>query len=227
MNRLIDTAETYVRTIYNLGEDGVIPRRARLSERLGQAGPTVTQTVARLERDGLIDVTADHHLALTEHGRQIAVAVTRKHRIAERMLADVIGLPTREVHAEASRWEHVISDEAERGIVELLDDPSTSPWGNPIPGLDQLGVEVAHRPPAVRLAELGRPRSPLPATVRSISEDAQSDDALMAHLVDAGIIPGARIRVEYRPGTYLLRGLDAFELSAKRAHIIQLDPIAS
>ena len=224
VNRLIDTASCYVRTIYNISEDGQVPRRARIIERLGQAGPTVSQTVARLERDGLVtDATPAQHLVLTPEGRRIAIAVTRKHRLAERMLADILGIPAQQVHEEASRWEHVMSDDAERGIIALLENPTESPWGNPIPGLDELGVDWQPRPPGIPLVDFGRPTSPVRATVRSISEQAQDDQTLMGQLISAGIIPGAKVRVEYRAGTYVLRGLNSIDIPAKRAHIIQLE----
>ena len=93
MNDLVDTTEMYLRTIYDLEEEGVVPLRARIAERLEQSGPTVSQTVSRMERDGLLHVAGDRHLELTEKGRNLAVAVMRKHRLAERLLVDVIGLP--------------------------------------------------------------------------------------------------------------------------------------
>src|SRR5690606_37334482 len=89
----------YLRTIFELEEEGVTPLRARIAERLEQSGPTVSQTVARMERDGLVVVADDRHLQLTEHGRELAIAVMRKHRLAERLLVDVIGL----------EWEHVLA----------------------------------------------------------------------------------------------------------------------
>jgi DtxR family Mn-dependent transcriptional regulator len=135
---LIDTTEMYLRTVYELEEEGVVPLRARIAERLGQSGPTVSQTVARMERDGLLTVADDRHLLLTELGRREATAVMRKHRLAERLLADVIGLDWEDLHIEACRWEHVMSDEVERRIVAMLDAPYVCPHGNPIPGLDQL-----------------------------------------------------------------------------------------
>ena len=138
MNELIDTTEMYLRTIYELEEEGVVPLRARIAERLGQSGPTVSQTVARMERDGLLVVAGDRHLELTDEGRGRAVAVMRKHRLAERLLIDVIGLEWEHVHAEACRWEHVMSEAVERKLVALLDNPTVSPYGNPIPGLDDL-----------------------------------------------------------------------------------------
>lgn len=140
MNELVDTTEMYLRTIYDLEEEGVTPLRARIAERLDQSGPTVSQTVSRMERDGLLRVAGDRHLELTEKGRALAIAVMRKHRLAERLLVDVIGLPWEEVHAEACRWEHVMSEDVERRLVKVLNNPTTSPFGNPIPGLVELGV---------------------------------------------------------------------------------------
>src|SRR3954464_706563 len=106
---LIDTTEMYLRTIYELVEEGIVPRRARIAERLRQSGPTVSQTVARMERDGLLTVEGDRQLHLTDTGRVHAVAVMRKHRLAELLLVNVIGLPYEEAHEEACRWEHVMS----------------------------------------------------------------------------------------------------------------------
>ncbi len=136
---LIDTTEMYLRTIYELVEEDIVPLRARIAERLHQSGPTVSQTVARMERDGLLTVEGDRHLELTDEGDRLAVRVMRKHRLAERLLTDVIGLEWEHVHAEACRWEHVMSETVERRLVELLDHPTESPYGNPIPGLSELG----------------------------------------------------------------------------------------
>src|SRR5437660_1039315 len=113
---LIDTTEMYLRTIFELEEEGIVPLRARIAERLGQSGPTVSQTVARMERDGLLAVSGDRHLELTGAGREKATRVMRKHRLAERLLLDVIGLEWEDVHVEACRWEHVISEAVERRL---------------------------------------------------------------------------------------------------------------
>ncbi|MEI6454366.1 MAG: metal-dependent transcriptional regulator, partial [Actinomycetes bacterium] len=114
MSDLIDTTEMYLRTIYELEEEGIVPLRARIAERLAQSGPTVSQTVARMERDGLVIVSGDRHLELTGLGREAGMRVMRKHRIAECMLVEIIGIPWEEVHAEACRWEHVMSEAVER-----------------------------------------------------------------------------------------------------------------
>ena len=114
MSDLIDTTEMYLRTIYELEEEGIVPLRARIAERLHQSGPTVSQTVARMERDNLVHVQGDRHLEPTDEGRARATRVMRKHRLAERLLIDVIGLDWELVHDEACRWEHVISEDVER-----------------------------------------------------------------------------------------------------------------
>src|SRR5207248_3050775 len=137
---LIDTTEMYLRTILELEEEGITPLRARIAERLSQSGPTVSETVARIARDGLLRVEGDRQLALTDPVRTLAVRVMRKHRLAECLLVDVIGLPWEEVHVEACRWEHVISEHVERRLVELLRFPVRCPHGNVIPGLAELQV---------------------------------------------------------------------------------------
>src|ERR1700746_3618600 len=130
----------YLRTVFELEEEGVAPLRARIAERLAQSGPTVSQTVARMERDGLLHVAGDRQLALTDAGRALAMRVMRKHRLAECLLVSVIKMPWEEVHIEACRWEHVISESVERRLLELLGYPVCCPHGNLIPGLAELGV---------------------------------------------------------------------------------------
>ncbi|HSR23004.1 MAG TPA: metal-dependent transcriptional regulator, partial [Candidatus Eisenbacteria bacterium] len=139
MSDLIDTTEMYLRTVFELEEEGVVPLRARIAERLGQSGPTVSQTVARMERDGLLTVEGDRHLELSPLGRTLATRVMRKHRLAECLLVQVIGLEWELVHDEACRWEHVMSETVERRLLEVLGHPTVSPYGNPIPGLAELG----------------------------------------------------------------------------------------
>ncbi|UAL30380.1 FeoA domain-containing protein [Nocardioides rotundus] len=197
MSDLIDTTEMYLRTIYELQEEGITPLRARISERLHQSGPTVSQTVARMERDGLLTVEGDRHLELTEEGRLLAMRVMRKHRLAERLLTDVIGLDWELVHAEACRWEHVMSENVERRLVALLDHPTESPYGNPIPGLGELGETggtpdfmTGHEPlSGLAVEEETRVR------VGRISEEMQKDEELMTLLRRAGALPGKTIAV--------------------------------
>lgn len=125
--------EEYLATLYEMDEENVPTIQARLSERLSVSAPSVSEMVRRLEADGYLDIV-DRVLQLTPAGRTRAEAVVRKHRLAERLLTDVIGLPWEKAHIEAGRWEHVISDEVEERLVELLHHPATCPHGNPIPG---------------------------------------------------------------------------------------------
>lgn len=229
MKDLVDTTEMYLRTIYDLEEEGVVPLRARIAERLDQSGPTVSQTVARMERDGLLNVAGDRHLRLTDKGRELAISVMRKHRLAERLLVDVIGLRWEEVHAEACRWEHVMSEEVERRLVEVLNNPTTSPYGNPIPGLDQLGVgQTAPTTEAlVRLSDLPAGQATA-VVVRRLAEYVQSDPELIGRLRDAGVVPDARVTVTLDASgtaTIATQGHEDVELSPEMAHAVQVKTV--
>jgi DtxR family Mn-dependent transcriptional regulator len=198
---LIDTTEMYLRTIYELVEEDIVPLRARIAERLHQSGPTVSQTVARMERDGLLTVEGDRHLQLTEEGNRLAVRVMRKHRLAERLLTDVIGLEWELVHAEACRWEHVMSETVERRLLELLDHPTQSPYGNPIPGLSELGEPAdpteGREPPAEveALDVVARGGGETRVLVRRIGEEMQKNEPVMSALRRVGALPDKVVTV--------------------------------
>ncbi len=222
MTDMIDTTEMYLRTIFELEEDGIPPMRARIAERLGHSGPTVSQTVARMERDGLLAVSDDRLLELSESGRLAATRVMRKHRLAERLLVDVLGLDWELAHAEACRWEHVISDEVERRILALVGDSSRSPYGNAIPGLAELGgaAEAGETDGIGGVGDTPDPRhgerpltevftlgsngsagvdgssatSHLVHTLR-IGEPVQVDHSALSLLTVAGLVPGRSSRV--------------------------------
>ncbi|MFC9591199.1 metal-dependent transcriptional regulator [Streptomyces sp. NPDC056944] len=224
MSGLIDTTEMYLRTILELEEEGVVPMRARIAERLDQSGPTVSQTVARMERDGLVAVASDRHLELTEEGRRLATRVMRKHRLAECLLVDVIGLEWEQVHAEACRWEHVMSEAVERRVLELLRHPTESPYGNPIPGLEELGekaeAEAFLDDSMVSLADLDASGGKT-VIVRRIGEPIQTDAQLMYTLRRAGVQPGSVVSVSESPGGVLVGSSgEAAELGAEvAAHV--------
>ncbi|GAA2513327.1 metal-dependent transcriptional regulator [Pilimelia columellifera] len=196
MKDLVDTTEMYLRTVLELEEEGVPPLRARIAERLRQSGPTVSQTVARMERDGLLTVEGDRHLALTDLGRAQAVAVMRKHRLAELLLVNVIGLPYEDAHEEACRWEHVMSDEVERRVYDLLNRPTRSPYGNLIPGLEGLSGDL---PDATDTSEgernLAFPGLTGQVVVRRICESVQTEVDVLRQLHAAGVDPGATVSV--------------------------------
>src|SRR5438477_1715075 len=134
-----DATEEYLEAILEIEEEGVTPIRARLVERLGLSAPAVSETVNRLVEQGFAELLDDRSLRLTTKGRALAVSVVRRHRLAERLLVDVIGLEWEKVHREADRWEHAISAEVEEKLVVLLGDPATCPHGNPIPGSKNAG----------------------------------------------------------------------------------------
>ena len=200
---LIDTTEMYLRTIYELIEDGVPPLRARIADQLGHSGPTVSQTIARMERDGLVVVEPDRTLTLTDVGRDAATRVMRKHRLAERLLTDILGLDLAHVHDEACRWEHVMSERVERRVLELLDHPHVSPYGNVIPGLAELGEDVVESVEAAAGAstaeisvteaiESGVSR----ATFARMGENPQTFERFLSLALEIGLLPGVTVEME-------------------------------
>jgi DtxR family Mn-dependent transcriptional regulator len=175
--------EEYLETMLGLAEEGVPVIQARIAERLGRSAPSVSEMLDRLTEDGY--VTRDgRRLSLTDSGRALAEKVVRKHRLAERLLVDVIGLEWHKVHREAGRWEHVISDDVEARLVELLGDPATCPHGNPIPGSHSAAPSVATRP----LAEVGVGER---VRLLRISEEVELNLGSLTLLDDGGFIPGA------------------------------------
>jgi len=202
---LIDTTEMYLRTIFELEEEGIVPLRARIAERLGHSGPTVSETVARMERDGLLTLAGDRHLELSAQGRQRATRVMRKHRLAERLLLDVIGLEWEFVHDEACRWEHVMSERVERKILALIGEHRESPYGNPIPGLDELGepLNEGFRLGVTNLVDLVAD-GPIVVTVRRIGEPAQVEPEALGLLTQADLMPGRRVRVSREGGRIVI-----------------------
>ncbi|MDQ1664679.1 MAG: DtxR family transcriptional regulator, Mn-dependent transcriptional regulator [Actinomycetota bacterium] len=206
VSELIDTTEMYLKAIFELEEEGIVPLRARITERLGQSGPTVSQTVARMERDGLLNVSGDRHLELTPDGRGLATRVMRKHRLAECLLIQVIGLDWELVHEEACRWEHVMSEAVERRLLDVLGHPTTSPYGLPIPGLSELGEPGSLDEPGSAMTTLDQLVLDTPArvTIRRLAEPLQTDTALMSRLRRAGVQPGASVLVSLSPAGLLV-----------------------
>jgi len=148
--------------VYELTGQRIPALRARLAERVGQAGPTVSQTVARMERDGLVSLDEDRCLQLTEAGYTLAVALIREHRIAERVLTDVLGIAWADAHAEAAGWERVIGDDAERRMLRLLSPPWTSPTATrsrPVvlrPGKSRRAMRIVTGPRPLRRSRASR-----------------------------------------------------------------------
>ena len=214
---LIDSTEMYLRTVLELEEEGIPALRARLSERLGLSPPSISEGVARLASQGLMRLADDRTVELTHDGRVRAEQVMRKHRLAERLLVDVLGLEHEYVHEEACRWEHVISDRVEQRLVEFLGHPTTSPYGNPIPGSGEGFEDV------VALAEVGAEV----VMIHSISEHLQADPEAMHVLHEYGMIAGERAEVaRHDGGVVLLLAGHRFELSPEASRYVYVVPVA-
>jgi DtxR family Mn-dependent transcriptional regulator len=180
--------EDYLETIYELEESGIPAMRARLVERLGVSAPTVSETVARLEREGFVALDDQRVVRLTDRGRQSATGVMRRHRLAERLLVDVLQVPWHQVHEEAHRLEHAISETLEPYLVRVLGDPGTCPHGNPIPG-SANAVDLADQVPLAEIAAGGQ------AVVRRIDEEVEAQPATMLALEQHMLMPGCRVEV--------------------------------
>ena len=174
MAEMHDATEAYLETILEIEEEGVVPIRARLVERLGLSAAAVSEQVIRLVEQGYAELLADRTLLLTPSGRELATTIVRRHRLAERLLVDVIGVPWEEVDVEAK-------------LVELLGDPATCPHGNPIPGSHRT-IDPA---PVLALTKAGT------GTVRvtRISEKIETDDEALRLLAAAGVIPGSTCQI--------------------------------
>ena len=189
--------EEYLEAIHELEEEGSTPIiQARLAERLGHSAPSVSEMVRRLRADGYLSGTG-RAVSLTAKGRARAESVVRKHRLAERLLTDIIGLEWHKSHVEACRWEHVISDDVEARLIELLDHPTTCPHGNPIPGASQVATAQF----ALTAAEAGdRVR------LERVTEKVEIDFASLQYLDAHGFVPGAsaKVRAKAPDGTLTL-----------------------
>ena len=178
--------EDYLQVIHYMTRDGVPVIAARLAERMNVTPPTVTATLHRMERDGLVYHGPRKEIRFTDAGRQVAENIVRRHALAERLLTDLLKMPWHESHEEAHGVEHAITARLEARLLEALGNPTTCPHGNPIPG---LGLVAADEFPLDR-AETGDE-----LTIQRITEEAEEDLQLMRYLQEHGVEPGARMRV--------------------------------
>ena len=172
--------EEYCETIYELAEDDITVVQARIAERLHVSRPSVSEMIKRLDNDGFV-TTTEHVIRLTPAGRDLAESVVRRHRLAERLLTDVLGMSWAFAHREAGKWEHVISPEVEEAITRVLGDPTTCPHGNPIPG---SGYSA---PDAHPLSDVGVGDS---FQVTRIPEELEFTPGLLDFLEDSHLTPG-------------------------------------
>jgi len=174
--------EEYSETVFGLGEEGVEVIQARIAERLSVSRPAVSEMIRRMETEGLVEVDEGGRITLTDEGGELATTVVRRHRLAERFLTDVLGLGWTDAHSEAGRWEHVISPIVEAAMVKVLDNPTTCPHGNPIPGTNY--VRPTRASALVDLGVGGQFR------VERIPEELEHQKGQLAYLEQAGMTPG-------------------------------------
>jgi DtxR family Mn-dependent transcriptional regulator len=187
-DRFHPPVEEYLETIFALEEEGIAVIQARLAERLDKAAPSVSEMLDRLEAEGLITRSA-RQITMTPTGAALARGVVRKHRLAERLLVDIIGLDWDKAHIEAGRWEHVISDDVEDRLVVLLGNPTTCPHGNPIPGAEAVG-HAQHRLDEARPGDRVR--------LERITESVEHESASLSYLGDHGLTPGTTALIQAR-----------------------------
>jgi DtxR family Mn-dependent transcriptional regulator len=183
--------EEYLEAVHALNEEGTRVIQARIAQRLHRSAPSVSEMLDRLEEDGLVR-RSGRLVELTSQGSVIAEKVVRKHRLAERLLVDIIGLEWHKAHIEAGRWEHVISDEVEERLVVLLGDPSTCPHGNPIPG-------SGSPPPSAQVPLTSAEPGDQVRLVR-ITEEVELDMGSLTQLDSYGFIPGTSAVVRDKEG---------------------------
>ncbi|MDP9801167.1 DtxR family Mn-dependent transcriptional regulator [Arcanobacterium wilhelmae] len=199
MSDLIDTTEMYLKTVYSLIEEGTPALRARIVERLGQSGPTVSETIARMERDGLVELDG-RQIHFTAQGLNRAAHVMRRHRVAERLMNDVLKLDLERIHDEACRWEHVMSDDVVEKIERFLDSPTTDPFGNPIPDAQahdpaELSGKAAGLLSLTQVMEGLGDGEKVRVKVARLGEVVQDDPEMIAMVTDLGILPGKELVV--------------------------------
>ena len=185
------TVEEYLEAIYNMSMEGEVVIGARLAQKFGVSAPTVTEMLKRLVRDGYVEMDNKRLVTLTEAGNQAAEAVLRRHRLTERFLVDMLGMQWHEVHEEACRLEHFISGAVEARVIASLNNPTTCPHGNPIPGsVDARNYLKDHN--AVRLSSISVGET---VTLLLISEVVEDEEALIQYLQEKGLMPKMQLTV--------------------------------
>jgi DtxR family Mn-dependent transcriptional regulator len=205
--------EEYLETIYELEEAGIVPMRARIVERLGVSAPSVSETVKRLEREGYLTLSETKAMVLTESGRKYATDMVRRHRLAERLLVDVLHVPWHQVHEEACRLEHAISDNLEAHLVALLGDPASCPHGNPIPG-------SSNPLPPGEVVSLSRAVAGASTEVRRIDEQLEADPSGLLLLERSDLMPGSALVVGSRSS-------DGVSVTTSAGEVSVPEPVAS
>jgi DtxR family transcriptional regulator, Mn-dependent transcriptional regulator len=178
--------EEYLQTLFWLHEAGLAMTGANVARAMQLSAPTVHEMIGRLERDGYITRAGDKSISFTESGRRHAEEIVRRHRLIERFLTDVLGIPWDEVHEEAERLEHAMSPVLEQRMLAAIGDAKTCPHGHPIqPGARIEGVPLAD-------VEEG-------ASVTILRFENEAED-LLHHLRAVGLEPGMEGTLASRDG---------------------------
>lgn len=174
----------YAEAIWELHEEGIPAIQARVADWLGVSRASVSEMIKRMEADGLVE--AGREIKLTEAGNHLAAVIVRRHRLAERFLSEVLKLPWAKVHAEAEVWETAISDDVEKAMWAVMDNPTTCPHGNPIPG-------AGYKPPLMKpMADMEVGET---SRLERISEELELDAEMMRFLDESGLRPDAEVKV--------------------------------
>lgn len=222
MSHLIDTTEMFLKAIFELNEQGRPATRAKIADRLEQSAPSVSQTVARMERDGLLTLEADRTITFSAIGIALATSVMRKHRLAERLLLDVLEFPWPDCHEEACHWEHVISSAAEAAIRAKLARTDRDPYGNPIPGEPAADDFTARTP--IDALPVGSSGSFI---LMTIGEQAQAREGFLHDFWNAGMRIDDRIKIETTTGGFALTALKtgaSIDIDRVLAHDLYVRP---
>jgi DtxR family Mn-dependent transcriptional regulator len=179
-------AQDYLETIYEMEEEGGRIAQSRIAKRMGVSAPAVSEQVRRLARAGLVSVES-REIVLTDHGREVAMPLVRRHRLAERLLVDILEIPWHRAHEEAHAWEHVISPEVEERILTKT-GATTCPHGNPIPGMDP----PYNRTELVALSDL---KSGETGKLCLLTEDVELATDVLKYFEEKQLMPGASIQV--------------------------------
>ena len=192
----------YLEAVFELEEEGKQILQARIGERLGLAPATVSEGVKRLIAEGFLVVEGTRDITLTPNGRAMAEALVRRHRLAERMLVDILGIPWHQCHEQAEDWEKVMTPEVEQAIIDKLEGDLTCPHGNPIPGttssVQWSDLKAVHEMEPGESGKLSR-----------LLEDVELNHDVLKYLEDHRLMPGASLTVEeVTPDGTILLGVD-------------------
>ncbi|MHB0915520.1 MAG: metal-dependent transcriptional regulator [Thermoleophilia bacterium] len=183
---LTAAVEEYLEAIYKMQQVDEPLIAARLAERMDVSPPTVADMLKRMQEGGLVKVSRESGITLTSQGNEAAETLVRRHRLAERLLTDVLGLSWDEVHEEACRLEHAISGPVEERLLEVLGNPETCPHGHPIPGIKaRTKVDEGKALSELSVGDEG--------VIQRVTEE---EPQLLQYLADLGLLPGAKIAIK-------------------------------